>query len=128
MGADHETTEGKVYPQSFPQTIKSGYDTGEHGKEIFEKYVKIFALMPSLVVCGNGLVISHGGICAEEIPQGLLSLRRNFRAFYQMQWADPDPGLTQGIRGHGDRIDSGSDEEALKAGLILYSEEALRSF
>jgi hypothetical protein len=127
MQADHEVPEGTVSPQDFPQRIKSGYEDPKQGETIYREYLNVFKEMPNVVFCGNGLVISHGGIPGEEIND-LRELVGNQSAFKEMIWADPDFTLEKGIAGNHRRIASKNAEEALRDGLIRFSHNALVEF
>lgn len=124
--ADHEAGRYVNFSHhDFPQKVDKQYGF-RLGDTILSGYENVFDNMPRLVVCGNGVVITHGGIPTDYNEVNLQDIRANETIFDQMIWADPLPpdALPNGITGNFDR----AGRDALSKGIIWYSEPAARRF
>ena len=84
MRGNHEEKDtGSRYGLS--NSLANKYKEG--GQELFDKYNKAFEKMPGVLVCGNGIVATHGGIPSKEISS--LKELNNEELLFQMRWNDP---------------------------------------
>lgn len=72
-------------------------------RELWERFNKMFELLPNLLLTKNGILACHGGIPSEEV-NGLLEIKEDSYLQLQMRWNDPNEDILdrgpRGSRGH----------------------------
>lgn len=84
MRGNHE--DNNVSPCNLPNSLFLAY--GTEGRELYLTCLSLFDKLPSVLLCGNGIVAVHGGIPSEDI-RNLFDLKDNKKLFDQIRWNDP---------------------------------------
>lgn len=84
MRGNHE--DNNVFPCNLPDSLFLAY--GTEGRELYPTCLSLFDKLPSVLLCGNGIVAVHGGIPSEDI-RNLFDLKDNKKLFDQIRWNDP---------------------------------------